>query len=126
MIGYITFKTRGISGARLDTLTSTVKSSFIIAGRHVTVAASPVINESGHRLGTVVECLDRTHEIKIENEIKTIVDAVKNGELSHRLITSDKTGFFQTLSATINDLTAVIEDVLTILPRLSAAWPWAI
>jgi methyl-accepting chemotaxis protein len=106
-------KNPGHQRAIPDTLTSTVKSSFIIAGRHVTVAASPVINESGHRLGTVVEWLDRTHEVKIENEIKAIVDAVRSGRLDSRLNTEDKSGFFQMLSGNINDLTTVIDNVFS-------------
>jgi methyl-accepting chemotaxis protein len=95
----------------LDSLQATIKSSFVIAGRHVTVNASPVVNESGQRLGTVVEWQDRTHEVKIENEIRAIVEAVKAGKLDSRLNTADKSGFFQMLSNNINDLTSIIDDV---------------
>ncbi len=97
----------------LDGLRSAAKSSFVVGGRYVVVVANPVIDDKGRRIGTVVEWQDRTHEVKIENEIKAIVDAVKNGKLDHRLDTVDKTGFFQTLSTNFNELTAVIENVFT-------------
>ncbi len=99
--------------AMLDGLRSTSKASFVIGGRHMSLLATPVIDETGHRVGTVAEWLDRTSEIKIENEIAAIVDAVKNGTLNRRLETADKTGFFNALSTNINNLTTVIENVFT-------------
>ena len=99
--------------AMLDGLSSTSTASFVLGGRHMTVVASPVIDDMGHRIGTVAEWQDRTDEVKIENEIKAIVDAVKNGTLNRRLETADKTGFFQAISTNINDLTTVIEHVFS-------------
>jgi methyl-accepting chemotaxis protein len=99
--------------AMLDALSSTSTANFVLGGRHMTVAVSPVIDDRGHRIGTVAEWQDRTDEVKIENEIKAIVDAVKNGTLNSRLETADKTGFFQAISTNINDLTTVIEHVFS-------------
>jgi methyl-accepting chemotaxis protein len=104
--------------ALLGGLESAFKTSFVIAGRHVTVTISPVIEETGERLGLVLEWQDRTHEVKIENEIKTIVDAVKIGKLDGRLETADKSGFFQMLGANINELTTVIDNVFNDITRV--------
>lgn len=93
----------------LGNLTSTIKSSLEIGGRHMNIVANPVMNNEGERIGIVVEWLDRTHEVKIEQEIETLVDGVKQGELSSRLNISDKDGFFKNLSQGINELTDVIE-----------------
>ncbi len=95
----------------LNAMRSTVKSSFIAGGRHIDFVANPVIDLEGKRVGTVLEWRDRTREIKIENEIKAIVEGVKAGNLNTRLNTVDKQGFLQTLSININELTAVIEKV---------------
>jgi methyl-accepting chemotaxis protein len=97
----------------LDNMRTVTKSSFTVGGWHFDLVANPVIDDEGQRVGTVVEWQDRTHEIKIQNEIKAIVDAVKGGDLEKRLDTADKAGFFQVLSMTINDLTAVIENVFS-------------
>jgi methyl-accepting chemotaxis protein len=97
--------------ANLDSMRQAAKASFVLGGRNIDYIANPVLDGGGRRVGTVVEWKDRTHEIKIEDEIKAIVDAVKNGDLSHRLLTSDKTGFVEMLSTNINALTTVIESV---------------
>ncbi|WP_371928808.1 methyl-accepting chemotaxis protein [Methylomonas aurea] len=94
--------------AKLD---STHKSSLEIGSRYMNIVANPVVDADGNRIGTVVEWLDRTHEVKIEREIADIVEAVKAGELSNRIDLSNKQGFFATLSAGINELTDVIENV---------------
>jgi len=92
-------------------LSSTLKSNLIIGGRHMDFVANPVNNDDGDRIGTVVEWLDRTHEVKIEQEIEAIVEGVKAGQLDARIEMSDKEGFFEKLSEGINELTDVIDRV---------------
>ncbi|NOQ17186.1 MAG: PAS domain-containing protein [Methyloprofundus sp.] len=91
-------------------LKNTLKSSLVIGGRHMDFVANPVTNDDGERIGTVVEWLDRTHEVKIEQEIAVIVDGVKAGQLDARIDMTDKKGFFATLSTGINELTDVIDN----------------
>ena len=57
----------------LANLSSTIKASLVIGGRHMDFVANPVTNDDGERIGIVVEWLDRTHEVKIEKEIEAIV-----------------------------------------------------
>jgi methyl-accepting chemotaxis protein len=94
----------------LAKLSSPFSSELIIGGRHMNIVANPVKNDEGERIGTVVEWLDRTHEVKIEREIEAIVEAVKAGELSSRIDLADKSGFFEKLSEGINELSDVIEN----------------
>lgn len=119
------FKTDELLGANIDQfhknpahqrnlvpkLTGTMKSNLIIGGRHMDFIANPVMSNEGDRIGTVVEWLDRTHEVKIEQEIEAIVEGVKAGELSARIEMADKDGFFAKLSSGINELTDVIDHV---------------
>lgn len=97
----------------LAKLSSTFKSNLVIGGRHMNFVANPVQNEEGERIGTVVEWLDRTLEVKIEQEIGAIVQDVKSGNLSSRIETADKEGFFEILSVGINELTEVIDHVFS-------------
>ncbi len=97
----------------LAKLSSTFKSNLVLGGRHMNFVANPVHNDEGERTGTVVEWLDRTREVKIEQEIALIVEDVKAGQLSSRIETSDKEGFFETLSVGINELTEVIDHVFS-------------
>jgi len=94
-------------------LNSTLKANLVIGGRHMDFVANPVKNDNGTRIGTVVEWLDRTHEVKIEQEIEAIVEGVKAGQLDSRIEMSDKDGFFEKLSGGINELTDVIESVFS-------------
>jgi len=93
----------------LANLTSTVRSNLIIGGRHMNFVANPVLSDEGDRIGTVVEWRDRTHEVKIEQEIEAIVESVKAGQLDTRIEMADKIGFFAKLSEGINELTDVID-----------------
>lgn len=97
----------------LAKLSSTFSSALEIGGRHFNIVANPVNNDTGEKIGTVVEWLDRTLEARIEKEIEGIVEAVKTGELSNRINLADKHDFFRNLSVGINELSDVIESVFT-------------
>ena len=93
----------------IPNLNTTMKSTLVIGGRYMDFIANPVLNDDGERIGTVVEWVDRTHEVKIEQEIEAIVEGVKAGELSSRIEMADKEGFFEKLSGGINELTDIID-----------------
>ncbi len=95
----------------LEKLQESFRTELVIAGRYMTVIASPVNGDGGERIGYVAEWQDRTHEVLIEKEIDQLVQGVKAGDLSARIKLSDQQGFTQTLSAGINELTDVIESV---------------
>ncbi|NOQ16513.1 MAG: PAS domain-containing protein [Methyloprofundus sp.] len=95
----------------LQHLDSTFSSELLIGDLTMGFVANPVLNAEGTRTGIVVEWLNRTHEVKIEQEIADLVGAVQSGNLSSRIETSDKDGFFLKLSEGINDLTDGIEAV---------------
>jgi methyl-accepting chemotaxis protein len=95
----------------LANLNGSHSGSLEIGGRHMDIVANPVKDTDGNRIGTVVEWVDRTREVKIEREIEEIVNYVKVGRLDKRLALADKHGFFAKLSEGINELTDVIERV---------------
>jgi len=94
-------------------LQGTLQSELVIGSRYMNFVANPVLDASGSRIGTVVEWLDRTLEVKIEKEIENLVEGVKAGNLSGRIEMADKDGFFEKLSQGINDLTDGIEGVFS-------------
>ena len=85
--------------AKLDT---THTANFVIGGRHMRVTASPVIDERGERLGSVAEWVDRTSEVRIEEEVADIVSAATMGYLSQRLSMEGKSGFYASLAEGLN------------------------
>jgi methyl-accepting chemotaxis protein-1 (serine sensor receptor) len=85
------FDTRQLMGKNIDTfhkdpshqrsmlakLDKTYRTQISVGGRIFSLIANPVFNDSGERLGSVVEWADRTKEIAIENEVKAANAAAK-------------------------------------------------
>jgi methyl-accepting chemotaxis protein len=107
----------------LEKLSGTYNSTLIIGGRTMTVTASPVVDDKGERLGSVVQWGDRTHEVAIEKEVGQIVTAASQGDFAQRLSTQGKDGFFLQLAEGINRLVETSErgmnDVARLLKALS-------
>jgi methyl-accepting chemotaxis protein len=70
----------------------------------VRIAASPVLDADGKRVGTVVEWADRTQEVAVEQEVASIVAKALDGDLTERLATAGKSGFFEKLATGLNQL----------------------
>ena len=88
----------------LADLRSTFTAQLKVGGRTFRIIANPVMDSAGKRAGTVVEWIDRTQEVAVEEEVGAIVTAAQSGDLSKRIRKDDKQGFFQTLASGINGL----------------------
>jgi len=100
----------------VENLRSTYKAEIEVAGRTFTLVATPIFDEEGERIGTVVEWRDRTDEVlfelSVKNEIKAIVDSAVSGDLSQRIDLDGKDGIFASLSLSINSLVDIFERVV--------------
>jgi len=109
--------------ALLKDLRSTYNGTIQIAGLTFTVIASPVFNDAGERLGTVVEWNDRTQEVGVESEVSAIVSAAAAGDFTSRIDMTGKDGFFERLASGINDVVSTSEvgmnDVARVLQALA-------
>jgi len=105
----------------LSSFTATHKAQIKIGVRTFALSANPVINERGERLGSVVEWLDRTAEVAVENEIEKIVENAVAGNFTTRLDEQGKTGFFAKLSQGFNRLMHTSDDGLNEVLRVLAA-----
>jgi methyl-accepting chemotaxis protein len=83
------------------------------ASKTFRLTATPVVTDSGERLGTAVEWLDRSQEEAIEGEMSGIIAGVGQGDLSRRIHLGGKTGFVETLSRGINGLVQNFTDIVT-------------
>lgn len=97
------------------------KTQIQLGNLHFGLLASPIIDAQGTRLGTVVEWFDRTAEVLIEREVETVVQAAAQGEFSMRLDPDGKTGFFATLSTSMNSLLDTSEQGLKDIAALMKA-----
>ncbi len=103
----------------LGNIKGTYTGNMVVGGRSLRIIANPIFDTQGERQGAVVEWLDRTQEVAIEEEIQKIVNAALAGELSQRIDVTNKEGFLENLSLGVNDLLnvseRVINDTVTIL-----------
>ncbi|WP_370452192.1 methyl-accepting chemotaxis protein [Dechloromonas sp. CZR5] len=107
----------------LAALKGTHRASLNIGGRHFSLIATPIRNADGERLGTVVEWLDRTAEVLVEQEVASIISAAASGDFSRRLDSAKMSGFFRQISDGINALleanTRALGDVGAMFARLA-------
>ena len=94
-----------------------------IGGRTFSLVANPVLNAEGARLGSVVEWLDRTNEVRIEQELADLLQAAVAGDFARRLTLDGKAGFFATLSEGMNNLMGIVatslEDIARVLNAIA-------
>ena len=105
----------GIRGFRARELlqVDSARQVDLVAGRaSLRIIASPVIDAGGKRLGTIVQWQDRTDQVAVENEIKSVVTQASGGNLAARLREEGKQGFFLALTSGINELLQNLADAI--------------
>ena len=96
-------------------------NEVVIGSRTIRVVSNPVLDDTGERIGTVVEWTDRTQEIAVEEEVAQVVESALSGDLSKRIELAGKEGFFESLSSGVNQLVAVAERVINDTVRVLSA-----
>ncbi len=84
---------------------------------------SVIRDDQGVAVGHVVEWRDRTTEASVEKEVAQVIEAAAAGDLSGRVGTEDKDGFFLQLAGQINTLldanASSLEQISALLSALS-------
>ena len=83
-----------------------------VAGATFSLTASPILDQDGSRLGTVVEWRDRTAEVAAEREIGSIVDGALQGNFAERIGIEGKDDFFKMLAERFNALLDSVGDTI--------------
>ncbi|MDX8389164.1 MAG: methyl-accepting chemotaxis protein [Mariprofundaceae bacterium] len=99
----------------LDNLTQTYTSADLLFSETtvVRVIASPITDDlTSKRIGTVLEWIDRSGEIGVEREVEKMVSATQAGDLTQRIPTEGKEGFFALLAEQMNSLVIIVEHVI--------------
>ena len=107
--------------AAVENLTDPVSRQEVIGGRTMKTLMSAMKDDTGRRLGTVLEWFDRTQEMATESELQEVITAVTAGNLDNRISLNGKRDFFLTLSSGINELVDAIGTVVTEVHSLVAA-----
>jgi methyl-accepting chemotaxis protein len=95
----------------------------VLGSHHLRLSARPIKDEAGNTLGRVTTWLDRTAEVRVEQEVASIIAGAGRGDFNARLGTEGKEGFFKQLSEGLNQLSGVVSaglnDVATVLQRVA-------
>jgi methyl-accepting chemotaxis protein len=105
----------------IERLTDIVTRQEVIGGRTMKTIMSPMKDDTGRRLGTVLEWFDRTQEVATETELHDVIAAVTAGNLENRISLEGKREFFLTLSNGINELVEAIATVVVEVRGVVAA-----
>lgn len=109
--------------AMLSKLNSTYKTQIEVGVRTFALTANPIYSADKQRIGTVVEWLDRTQEIRAENEVNNMITAAGRGDYTQRMKTDDKIGFVKNLAEGLNTLVQTTEvavnEVVAVLGALA-------
>lgn len=105
----------------LENLTTTYTGNIVVGKRSFRLVANPIFAKNGARLGSVVEWLDRTEEVAVEQEVNHLVEAAAAGEFSVRLKTEGKNGFFLKLAEGLNSLVTTADKGLKDVARVLGA-----
>jgi methyl-accepting chemotaxis protein len=97
----------------LATLRDQYVADMQLGGRAMRVCANPVLTADGQRVGTILEWIDRTQEVKAEEEIGAVVRGALDGDLGRQVQTSGKTGFFATMAGGLNQLLGNMAQVIS-------------
>jgi len=81
---------------------------------------SPVMDAGGKRVGTVVQWLDRTQEVAVEQEVQSTVAKAIDGDLMVRIMEEGKEGFFKSLAVGVNKLMANMAEVVRSMANAAA------
>jgi methyl-accepting chemotaxis protein len=76
------------------------------------IVLSAVMGRDGQRIGTVMEWTERTLEVAVESQMQGMLQAVLAGDLTRRLPLEGKTGFFEVLTRSVNQLADNIAEIV--------------
>ncbi|MCP5266790.1 MAG: PAS domain-containing protein [Burkholderiaceae bacterium] len=88
------------------------KAQITVAGLHFGLQASPIHDERGRRIGSVVEWRDRTDEVRAQKEVGVLVEAAADGDFTCRIPLEGKDGFNRDLSVQLNRLVETFVETL--------------
>jgi methyl-accepting chemotaxis protein len=94
----------GLNRAALDGLRGSQIKTLTLGGHTLVLSASPIVDNAGGRLGTVLEWRNRTTEVAVENEVRLVVAEAVRGNLQARLPVDGKSGFHANLARGLNGL----------------------
>ncbi len=93
-----------------------------LGGRTLDLLANAIVSDSGDHLGWMVELIDSTAQIAMQQEISAMVDAAAIGDFSRRVQVEATAGFKRRIAESMNRLAGTIGGALAELGSVMTAW----
>jgi methyl-accepting chemotaxis protein len=97
------------------------RTQIRIGDLHMRLIANPIWDETGERLGSVIEWLDRTAEVNAETELGAAVEAAAAGDFSKRIDVAGKAGFILQMAQGLNAILGTSQEALGEISRIIRA-----
>jgi methyl-accepting chemotaxis protein len=111
--------------ARLRLLRERASSTMVLGGRTYDVITTPIFSADRELLGTVGQWSDRHDQLATEKELSDLVAGAVQGDLSTRIVTAGREGFYARIGTDLNALletvSRTIGDVRLAADQLTAA-----
>jgi methyl-accepting chemotaxis protein len=101
----------------LANLTAPHKARIEIGNRYLELVASPIADDRGTHIGTVIDWSD----VAIERKLKSVVDDAVQGRLDRRIDLAGTDGIIRELSSGINRLLDLFEQIMNDLAAMMGA-----
>ncbi len=88
---------------------------------YFSISISPVLMDSGERIGSIIEWFDKTEEIKNEAEVQQLIEAAAQGDLGRRVNMQESSEFFRKLGHSMNELMDVNDRAVGEVQRVFAS-----
>src|SRR5690606_2987862 len=102
----------------LATLQDTYVGNIAVAGCSFRLIANPIFSDSGERLGSVVEWVDRTKEVAAEHEMRRILGALETTTTNVMIADVDRKIIY--MNKSVETMLRIAEaDIKTVLPHFA-------
>jgi methyl-accepting chemotaxis protein len=106
---------------RATALRDTHASELRLGQTMLRIVVTPLIGSGGARLGAVVQLLDRSAEVSMEEEVKFVVTAAGDGDLTRRVRSEGKTGIYSTFASGLNALVETSTNLVRLVQEAACA-----
>lgn len=102
----------------LENLKDTYVGNIVVAGCSFRLIANPIFSDTGVRLGSVVEWIDRTKEVEAENEMARLLGALDTASTNVMIADPDRKIIYMNKSVEAM-LRAAESDIRAVLPHFA-------
>ena len=105
----------------LERVAQAEKLEMNIAGYHIILHITPVLNRTGTQMATLVEWEDQTAQVQLMEQVNNTVKAAQHGELDKRIDLSLVEGVAKELSLSLNNLLDTVSEPINEVVKVAIA-----